>query len=111
MGGEHYNGHTNRYASLDLTKHQKIKLRNADQGSTLVDDADLDLEEEGFMSDDLNDAAPNKFFAGKCSLSDRSYFAISHLFSSNYRYKGHPGPSSFCSYSSPIYIAQRALRL
>jgi hypothetical protein len=98
-------------SSSHFVKNHQIKLTNSDQGTTLIEDVDLDLDEEYHCGDDVSDRTANKFFSENDSLLNRWYLPVSQRFLLNYHYKRYKIFPSFCGYSNPIYITQRVLRL
>ncbi len=98
-------------SSSYLAKNHQIKFKIADQGNTIIEDVDLDLDEEYHCGDDVSDRTPAKFFSENGSLLNRWYLPISQRFHLNYYRKRYKIFSSFFGYSNPIYITQRVLRL
>jgi len=118
LGGGHYlhaagtyNNHIPNSPTQLLTKNQQVKLTRTDQGSTIIEDADLDLDEEYHSGNNLKDPGTNKLFATKDSLLNGWYLRLSHLFIANHYYKCFKNFPPFCGNSSPIYITQRVLRI
>jgi hypothetical protein len=109
-GGNYLHAATHHsYIYKSLTRNLAKSLHNTEQGSIIIGDADLDLEEEFLNHDDLKNAGSNKVYFHKNSLLARVYFAYSRLHILNYyaqRFKNFP---PFCGHSNPIYISQRAL--
>lgn len=88
---------------------KQVKLTSADQGNSILDDADLDLDEDYLNGHD--DAGSNHLPAERYTLSDSWYLAFSPLLILNYYNKRFKTFPPFCGDSSPIYITQRVLRI
>jgi hypothetical protein len=95
----------------NLAKNQQVKFTNINQGSIVIEYADLDLDEEYSSGNDIKDGIANDFFAEKTSLLDNWYLPFSQWFISNYFYKSFKIFMPFCGNSSPIYIINRVLRI
>ncbi|TPG42305.1 hypothetical protein EAH81_07030 [Flavobacterium pectinovorum] len=109
-GGQYLNAGTpQNFHQHTLEKKHRIKFTNQDQGSSIIEDADVDLEEEYLGSDNLKDGLTNKFFATNYSLLDNWYlsFASQTIVNDN-RFKFF---APFCGNSNPIYITQQVLRI
>lgn len=108
-GGQYLNAETHLNSHHNLEKRHRIKFTNNDQGSSIIEEADLDLDEEYFGSD-LKNVLSNKFFATNYSLLDSWYLTLSRQttakFSNHFNIFG-----SSCGQSNPIYITQRVLRI
>lgn len=110
-GGQYLNAGTpQNFHQHTLEKKHRIKFTNQDQGSSIIEDADVDLEEEYLGSGDLKDGLTNKFFATNYSLLDKWYLSFSsQTIVNNYnRFKFFV---PFCGNSNPIYITQQVLRI
>jgi hypothetical protein len=96
--------------SWDFVKKQQVKVRTADSGSVLIEDADIDLDEEFHSGDDLN-KGENKIFAVKHNLLDGLYLA----FSNEIIYKDYSQQfknfAPNCGHSNPIYLRIGVLRI
>jgi len=109
-GGQYLNAGTPKNPHLhNLEKKHRVKFTNQDQGSSIIEDADVDLEEEYLGSDDL-DALTNKFFATNYSLLDNWYLSFSSQTIVN-DYNRFKFFVPFCGNSNPIYITQQVLRI
>ncbi|MDR7371304.1 hypothetical protein [Flavobacterium aquidurense] len=109
-GGQYLNAETHQQSQHNLQRRHHVKFTSQDQGSSIIEDADVDLDEEGLGNDSLKDGLTNKFFATTYSLVDSMYLTISrqevaHLFN-RFEIFG-----SSCGQSNPIYITQRVLRI
>jgi hypothetical protein len=110
-GGQYLSASTQQNShSHNLERKHRVKFTNQDQGSSIIEDADLDLEEEYLGSDDLKGGLTNKFYATNYSVIDTLYLAISGqtVANENNRFKIFV---PFCGLSNPIYITQRVLRI
>jgi len=110
-GGQYLNAGTPKNPHLhNLEKKHRVKFTNQDQGSSIIEDADVDLEEEYLGSDDLKDGLTNKFFAANYSLLDNWYlsFSCQTIVNDYNRFKFFV---PFCGNSNPIYITQQVLRI
>lgn len=117
LGGGHYlhaagmnHNLVPKSLSRTLGKNHQVKFTGSDQGGTVIEDADLDLEEEYLSGHDV-DGGANKFFAGKYNLQGRWYLTFSPQSILNDYYKSFKIFMPFCGNSSPIYITQRVLRI
>ena len=97
--------------SWNFVKKQQVKLRTAEPGSVLIEDADVDLDEEFHRSDDLKNGNGNKTLAVKHSLLDSWYL----IFSSTFIYKDYSKQLEIftpnCGDSNPIYLRIGVLRI
>ncbi|MFH6999793.1 hypothetical protein ACHRVZ_17860 [Flavobacterium sp. FlaQc-57] len=110
-GGQYLNAGTPKNPHLhNLEKKHRVKFTNQDQGSSIIEDADVDLEEEYLGSDDLKDGLTNKFFAANYSLLDNWYLSFSSQTIVN-DYNRFKFFVPFCGNSNPIYITQQVLRI
>jgi hypothetical protein len=97
--------------SWNFVKKQQVKLRTAEPGSVLIEDADVDLDEEFHRGDDLNNGGGNKFFAVKHSLLDSWYLTFSSKFVFKDYSKQFEVFTPNCGYSNPIYLRIGVLRI
>ncbi|WP_185965942.1 hypothetical protein [Flavobacterium sp. ZT3R18] len=117
LGGGHYlhadtNHDSSSYSSsYNFSKNLKVKFLNQDQGSLLIEDADVDLDEEHVSGDDAKDGLTNKFLFKKYSLLDSWYLAFPNQFVLNDYSECFKIFLPFCGHSNPIYIRQRVLRI
>jgi hypothetical protein len=117
LGGGHYlhadtnHGSTNYSSSYNFTKNLKVKLLNQDQGSLLIEDADVDLDEEHTSGDNTKAGVSDKFIFKKHSLLDSWYLTFSHQFVLKDYSECFKIFLLFCGHSNPIYIRQRVLRI
>ncbi|WP_343695048.1 hypothetical protein [Flavobacterium sp.] len=107
-GGQYLNANTFSHHHSLAQKH-RVKFTNQDRGTSIIEDADVDLEEDLLGNDDAN-LITNKFFTVSYSLVDTLYLALSDQSAANdsNRFKIF-GP--FSGHSNPIYITQRVLRI
>jgi hypothetical protein len=104
----HIKKHT---TSHQLEKKHRIKFTNQDQGSSLIEDADVDIDEEFHSGDKLKEGGSDKYAARQYSLQNSWYLPLSQSGAVNYSYKRFTVFPRFCSNSSTIYITQRVLRI
>lgn len=107
-GGQYLNAETHQSSHHYLEKRHRVKYTTQDQGSSIIEDADVDPEE--CLGNDLKDGLSNKFFATNYSLLDSWYLTISRqiVVSSFNRFEIF---GSSCGQSNPIYITQQVLRI
>jgi len=107
-GGQYLNAETHQSSHHYLEKRHRVKFTNQDQGSSIIEDADVDLDEECVGNDNLKDGL--KLFAANYSLLDSWYLTISRqiVVNSSNRFENF---GSSCGQSNPIYITQRVLRI
>ncbi|PVX47398.1 hypothetical protein C8C85_3339 [Flavobacterium sp. 103] len=115
-GGQHLHADTHPIAicdspSWDFVKKQQVKLRTAEPGSVLIEDADVDLDEEFHRSDDLKNGGANKILAAKHSLLDSWYLTFSNEFIFKDYSKQFENFASNCAHSNPIYLRIGVLRI
>jgi len=98
-------------AAHNFEKKHTVRLINQDSGSSIIEDADVDLDEEFHTGDTLNNLNSNKFLTGKQTLLDSWYLAFSHHFILDDYSKRIKIFTPFSGYSNPIYIRQQVLRI
>lgn len=116
IGGQYLHADTHSSAISDtpswsFVKKNQIKLKTAEPGNVLIEDADLDLDEEFHSSDDLNKASANKILELKHSLLDSWYLTFSSTFVFKDCSKKHQIFSPNCGDSNPIYLRIGVLRI
>ncbi|OXA77668.1 hypothetical protein SAMN05444397_102414 [Flavobacterium aquidurense] len=109
-GGQYLNAETHQSSHHYLEKRHRVKFTSQDQGSSIIEDADVDLDEEFLGNDNLKDGLSNKFFATTYSILDSWYLTISRQIVVNSVNRFEIFGSS-CGQSNPIYITQRVLRI
>lgn len=107
-GGQYLNANTFSHNHHLAQKH-RVKFTSQDRGSSIIEDADVDLEEDLLGSDD-NSLLTNKFFAASYSLVDTLYLALSDQSAANDSNRLKIS-TPFFGHSNPIYITQRVLRI
>ena len=97
--------------SFDLVKKHQVKVRKAESGSVLIEEADADLDEELHSSDDLNKANFNKGLVANKSLLANMYLT----FSSQLHYKDNSKQFNFFApyygHDNPIYLEIGVFRI
>ncbi len=107
-GGQYLNANTfGAHNHHHLQKH-RVKFTNQDRGTSIIEDADVDLEEDLLGGDDVN-TLTNKFFTASYSLVDALYLALSDQSALNVNLLRISTP--VLRHSNPIYITQRVLRI
>lgn len=114
-GGQHLHANTHPSVICDspswnFVKKQQVKLRTAEPGSVLIEDADVDLDEEFHRGDDLNGGV-NTVFAVRHNLLDSWYLTFSDKFIYKDYSKNNKFFSSNSGYSNPIYLRIGVLRI
>lgn len=108
-GGQYLNANTfGAHNHHHLQKH-RVKFTNQDRGSSIIEDADVDIEEDLLGTDDAN-LLTNKFFSSSYSLVDALYLALSDQSAANDSNRLKISTPVF-GHSNPIYITQRVLRI
>jgi hypothetical protein len=97
--------------SWDFVKKQQIKVKTAEPGNLLIEDADVDLEEEFHRGDDFNQGDANKTIAVKHSLLDGWYLTFSNEFIFKDYSKQIVNYEPFKGCSDPIYLRIGVLRI
>ncbi|WP_281232369.1 hypothetical protein [Flavobacterium gelatinilyticum] len=108
-GGQYLNANTLDSHHHNLAQKHRVKFTNQDKGTSIIEDADLDIEEDLLGSDDI-DTLTNKFFAASYSLVDTLYLALSDQSAANDSTRLKIS-TPFFGHSNPIYITQRVLRI
>jgi len=108
-GGQYLNANTfGAHNHHHLQKH-RVKFTNQDRGSSIIEDADVDIEEDLLGGDDTN-ILTNKYFTASHSLVDALYLALSDQSAANDSNRLKISVPFF-GHSNPIYITQRVLRI
>lgn len=107
-GGQYLNAGTHSHPHLE--KRHRIKFTNQEKGTSIIEEANLDTDEEHLGNDDLNDKIVVKSFTANYSLLNDLYLTFSCQNAANsYSLFEILGPS--CGQSNPIYLTQRVLRI
>ncbi|PIF71626.1 hypothetical protein [Flavobacterium sp. 2] len=106
-GGQYLNANT--FSHHHLQQKHRVKFTNQDRGTSIIEDADIDLEEDLLGNDDTN-LLTNKFFTASYSLVDTLYLALSDQSAANDSNRLKISAPLF-GHSNPIYITQRVLRI
>jgi hypothetical protein len=109
-GGQYLNANTFGASHHHNFEHKhRVKFTSQDRGSSIIEDADVDIEEDLLGSDDVK-TLTNKSFAYSYSLVDILYLALSDQSAANdsNRFKIS---LPFSGHSNPLYITQRVLRI
>lgn len=113
-GGQHVNAGTqqifNSTSSHSFEKKHLVKFTNQDSSNTIIEDADLSIDEE-HIGGDVNDRIPNKIFTGNYSLLNDWYLTFSCQSVLKNSHKNFKIFAPFCGQSNPIYITLRVLRI
>jgi len=109
-GGQYLNANTYGLPQHhNLEKKHRVKFTSQDRGSSIIEDADIDVEEDLLGSDDV-DGLTNKIFAASYSLVDDLYLSLSDQSAANDSNRLKISTPLF-GHSNPIYITQRVLRI
>lgn len=111
-GGQYLNAgtHQSPNSSHSLGQKHRIKFTNQDSGNSIIEDADLDIDEE-HLGGDIKDGVSDRLFAGNYSLLDNWYLTISCQSALNLYQKNLKDFAPFYGKSNPIYITQQVLRI
>jgi hypothetical protein len=97
--------------SFDIVKNHLVKVRKAEAGNVLIEEADTDLDEELHSGDDLNKGTFNKELIANKYLLANWYLT----FSSQVHYKDNSKQFNFFApyygHDNPIYIEIGVLRI
>lgn len=116
VGGQHLYAETKAdticdSSSYNFVKKEQVKVKTAEPGSVLIEEADADLDEEFHSGDDLNKGGSNKVSAVKNSLLDSWYLS----FANTLIYKDYSKQIEIfalnCGDSNPIYLRIGVLRI
>lgn len=116
-GGQYIHAETapkiieNESPSFDLVKKHQVKVKKAEAGSVLIEEADVDLDEELHSGDDLN-----KDNSSKALTADKGLLANWYLtFSSHLHYKDNSKQFNFFAphygHDNPIYLEIGVFRI
>ncbi|PXY44288.1 hypothetical protein [Flavobacterium hydrophilum] len=109
-GGQYSSAGTHQNSSAQRYEHKhRIKYITHEQGTSIIEEADLDLDEE-YSGDAVKNGVINKVFTPNYSLLDNWYLTFSDQITVNY-HSHFKFFVPFCGYSNPIYITQRVLRI
>jgi len=103
--------HNLKFSSTKFTQDKQKKQINDDQGTTLIEDTDVDVEEEYLASEDFKSISGNKYFLSRYSLRHTIYTTHLRQLLLNYYCTRFKISTVFFTSASPIYIAQRVLRI
>ena len=107
-GGQYLNANT--FSKHHTIEHKhRVKFTSQDRGSSLIEDADIDIEEDLLGGDDVN-TLTNKYFTASYSLVDALYLALSDQSAANDSNRLKIS-TPVLGHSNPIYITQRVLRI
>ena len=112
-GGQYLNAGTHQTSdssSHSLEKKYRAKFTNQDSSNSLIEDADLDIDEE-HLGGDIDDGIWNKIFTGNYNLLDNWYLTFSCQSLQNHYQRNFKLFTPFYGRSNPIYITQRVLRI
>ena len=107
-GGQYLNAETHQSSHHYLEKRHRVKFTNQDQSNSIIEDADVDLDEECLGNDTLKDGL--RLFAANYSILDSWYLTISRQIVVN-SFNRFEIFGSSCGQSNLIYITQRVLRI
>lgn len=93
------------------SKRQHAKLTHSIQDNTILDDADLDLDEDYLRGHDNDDGSTNAFLAERCSMPEKWYLNFTPVINSDYAYRHFKSFPPFFDDASPIYLKQRVLKI
>lgn len=115
-GGQHLHADTHvntisDYPSFDFVKKQQVKVKTAEPGSILIEEADVDFDEESHSSDDLNNGSASKLLAVKHSLLDNWYLTFSNESVYKHYSKDFENFAPNFGQSNPIYLRIGVLRI
>jgi len=108
-GGQYLNASTLSHHHNLEHKH-RVKFTSQDRGSSVIEDADIDLEEDLLGGGDDINLLTNKYFTASYSLVDILYLALSDQSAANDSNRFKISTPVF-GHSNPIYITQRVLRI
>ncbi|WP_163393743.1 hypothetical protein [Flavobacterium limi] len=110
-GGQYISAGTHQNSPAHNYEHKhRVKYITHEQGTSIIEEADVDLDEEFQGGDALKSDLSGKAFAANYSLLDNWYLTFSDQITVNY-HSHFKFFVPFCGYSNPIYITQRVLRI
>ncbi|MEO8238382.1 MAG: hypothetical protein ABI793_18075 [Flavobacterium sp.] len=109
-GGQYLNAGTHQNShSQNLEKRHRVKFTSQDQGNSIIEEADIDLDEDHLGDDNFKNSV-TKNFTANYKLLDNWYLTFSSQIVVNY-HSHFKLFVPFCGNSNPIYITQRVLRI
>lgn len=96
--------------SHTLEKKHLVKITNHDSSNSLIEEADLGMDEE-HLGGDIKDGIPNRIFAERHTLLSNWYLTFSSQLLIKKSHKNFKIFAPFCGQSNPIYITHRVLRI
>ncbi|MCI9844115.1 hypothetical protein [Flavobacterium pectinovorum] len=109
-GGQYLSAGTYQNSIHNYGHKHHVKYTSQEQGTSIIEEADLDLDEEFLGDNALKNDLSGKVFAVNYSLLDNWYLTFSDQITVNY-HSHFKFFVPFCGYSNPIYITQRVLRI
>nr|WP_315223834.1 hypothetical protein [uncultured Flavobacterium sp.] len=114
-GGQYLNAsiHPNKdFYSHHFGKKHHVKISTQEAGSSIIEEADLDLEEEFLNKDDVTNKTTREFFVVKYNSPEKWFptFSPSFCLNDDY-YKRLQFSLPYSGKTNPIYITQRVLRI
>jgi hypothetical protein len=109
-GGQYLSAGTLQNSVHNYGHKHHVKYTSQDQGSSIIEEADLDLDEEYSGDTAPDNKLVNKDFTANYSLLDNWYLTFSDQITVNY-HSHFKFFVPFCGNSNPIYITQRVLRI
>jgi len=113
-GSQHLFARTSQISTTSshtLEKKHRVKFTNQDSSNSLIEEADLGIDED-HSGGDINDKLlPSKTFTGNYSLLSDWYLTFSNQSLLKSSYKNFKIFAPFCGQSNPIYITLRVLRI
>lgn len=100
--------HGSDSSSQSISKNHRVRLENKEQGYSIIENADFDLEEDQLHGDDLTQIT-HLVIAHSIAFSNwYSTYCQFFIYNNSRSYKTFP---AFCGLGQPIYITQRVLRI
>lgn len=107
--GTHY-AHNSYSTVHNPTKKAHAKLTNSNQSNSLIEDADIDLDEDYLRDHDTEDGTTKSLLVDRYALSVKWYLSFAPAVILSYN-KNFVNYLPLSGNSSPLYITQRVLRI
>ncbi|TGD59368.1 hypothetical protein [Flavobacterium humi] len=101
----------NHSFTQDLTQKGQASFTDTNHISTIIEDGDLDLDEEGLNGTNVKTGGSSKFAEARFCLLHNCYITGSRPYTVHRSQRQLTIFTPFCGYSSPIYFRQRVLRI
>lgn len=106
-----HDAHNSSSSAHSIPKKTHVKLSSSDQGNSLIEDADIDLDEDYLRGHDAEEGSNNSLLVNTYALSAKWYLSFSPSVILSFDHNNFINYPPVCGNSSPLYITQRVLRI